>query len=289
MRAPVQQRCSNAEGEIIAVAGSGKGYREAFARFFEAPSREGLRDLLRENLGEANEVDFKREWPEKSKLAKHVLGLANFGGGCIVIGVRQEEGDLHPDGLSALTDKTEILSNLGNYMPDTLMRQVEILDFPYQESEYPKLKDKSFQVLFVEDDPLHLPFVAMKGGTHLRGNAIYIRRGVATEEANHEEFQRIINRRLETGYSSRREIDLRTHLEQLQVLYEQVSPYHVKNVFEEKFLRGMSIPNVFAQRVPNPRYPTEDYETFVSHAIARKKRRIERELDIEDIPAPDTR
>jgi hypothetical protein len=196
---------------------------------------------------------------------------------------------LHPDGLSALTDKTEILNNLGNYVPDMLMRQVEILDFPYQESEYPKLKGKSFQVLFVEDDPLHLPFVAMNAGAHVRGNAVYIRRGVATEEANHEELQRIISRRLETGYSSRREIDLRTHLEQLQVLYEQVSPYHVKNVFEEKFLRGMRIPNVFAQRIPNPRYPAEDYETFVLHAIARKKRRIERELDIEEIPAPDTR
>ena len=195
---------------------------------------------------------------------------------------------MHPDGLSTLTDKTEILNNLANYVPDMVMRQVEILDFPYQESEYPKLKGDSFQVHFVEDDPLHLPFVAMKGGTHLRGNAIYIRRGVATEEANHEESQRIISRRLEIGYSSRREIDLRTHLEQLQVLYEQVSPYHVRDVLGEVMLRTSRLTNVLANRVPNPRYPTEDYETFVSHAIARKKRRIESELDIEDIPTPDT-
>jgi len=64
---------------------------EAFARFFEAPTREGLRALLQENFGEANEIDFKRELPEGSKLARHVLGLANFGEGCIVVGVEQEE------------------------------------------------------------------------------------------------------------------------------------------------------------------------------------------------------
>jgi hypothetical protein len=39
--------------------GSTKGLKEAFARFFEDPSREGLRDLFRDHLGEANEFDFK--------------------------------------------------------------------------------------------------------------------------------------------------------------------------------------------------------------------------------------
>jgi predicted HTH transcriptional regulator len=119
---------------------------------------------LRDNVGEANELDFKREWPETSKLARHVLGLANFGGGCMVIGVEQvKESALNPVGLSARTDKTEVLSGLNKYLPDTLGQQVAILDFPYEESEYPKLKGKSFQVLFVEDDPVHLPFVAIRG------------------------------------------------------------------------------------------------------------------------------
>jgi hypothetical protein len=143
-----------------AVTGRGRGLGEAFARFFEAPTREGLRALLQENFGEANEIDFKRELPEGSKLARHVLGLANFGEGCIVVGVEQEEGVLNPVGLSAPTDKTEILSGLDNYVPGTLIRRVEILDFSYEESEYPKLRGKSFQVLFVEDDPTHLPFLS---------------------------------------------------------------------------------------------------------------------------------
>lgn len=267
----------------------GRGFGEAFARFFEAPSREALRDLLRENFGEANELDFKREWPEGSKLAKHVLGLANLGGGCIVVGMEQnDEGTLNPVGLPTLTDKTEVLSALDNYMPETLMRQVEILDFSYEESEYSKLKGKSFQVLFVEDDPTHLPFLSIKDGSHIRSNKVYTRRGAATDEANHDEVQRLVSRRLETGYSSRRELDLKTHLEQLRVLYEQVSPHSMKSVIGEMMLQSSGVHRLFTKRVPNPSYPEEDYETFVARAIARKKRRIEMELDIEDFPSPDT-
>lgn len=259
----------------------GKGFREAFARFFEAPTREALRDLLRESFGEANELDFKREWPEGSKLAKHVLGLANFGGGCIVIGMEQgEEGTLNPIGLSALTDKTEILSSLDNYVPDILMRQVEILDFSYEASEYSKLKGKSFQVLFVEDDPAHLPFLSIRDGRHVKSNKVYTRRGVATDEANHDEVQRIVSRRLETGYSSRRELDLRTHLEQLRVLYEQLSPYSTKSLLGDLVSSRTFWQTALTKRVPNPSYPEEDYDVFVANIIARKKRRIEMELDI---------
>lgn len=163
---------------------------------------------------------------------------------------------------------------------------VQILDFTYEESEYPKLKGKSFQVLLVEDDPAHLPFVAIKDGPDVHCNKIYTRRATATVEANHDELQRIINRRLETGYSSGRELDLRTHLEQLQVLYEQLSPYSVKSIFGEAIVRTVR-EAMFTERVPNPRYPEEDYETFVARAIARKKRRIEMELDIEVISPPE--
>lgn len=279
---------ADARRYATAVNSTGKGHREAFARFFEDPSRERLRDLLRDNFGEANEFDFKREWPESSKLARHVLGFANFGGGgCIVVGVNQEDdGNLNPVGLPAVTDKTKVLSGLNNYLPDELRSQVHIMDFTYEESEYPKLKDKTFQVLLVEDDPAHLPFVATKSGASLRDNAIYTRRGAATEEADHDELQRIVSRRLETGYSSRRELDLRTHLEQLKVLFEQLSPYTTKNVLSE--LMGRSVLyGTFTKRVPNRTYPEEDYETFVARTITRKKRRIEVELDIEEISAPE--
>ncbi len=41
----------------------------------------------------------------------------------MVFGMEQdEEGALNPVGLVALTDKTDTLNALGNYVPETLMR-----------------------------------------------------------------------------------------------------------------------------------------------------------------------
>jgi hypothetical protein len=260
-----------------------RGYSEAFAQFFESPTRKGLRELLRDNRGEANELDFKGEWPRASKLAKHVLGFANFGGGCIVAGVEDdEETGLTAVGLEQLKDKTDLLSGLNTYLPDTLSQQIDVENFVYEESEYPTLKGKSFQVLFISDDPEHLPFVATRGGEDILPNVIYTRRAASSEQANYEELQDIVNRRLETGYSSRRELDLKTHLEQLQVLYGSISPSNTRP--NAPWLKTMSIiARSFSETVPNPDYPDERYGTFVASCIARKKRRIEKELDIEDI------
>jgi hypothetical protein len=63
-----------------------KGLHEGFARFFEEPRRENLRELLRDTAGEYSHLDFKREWPETWKLARHILAIANSGGGSLVSG-----------------------------------------------------------------------------------------------------------------------------------------------------------------------------------------------------------
>jgi hypothetical protein len=58
-----------------------KTVHESFSRFFEAPSRESLRVLLKEHVGELRNCDFKETWPEHAPVARHLLGLANSGGG----------------------------------------------------------------------------------------------------------------------------------------------------------------------------------------------------------------
>jgi hypothetical protein len=260
----------------------GKAFMEDFARFFEKPTREGLREVLKNNVGEANELDFKREWPEGSKLAKHVLGLANHGGGgCVVTGVEQtEEGYLEPIGLSRLKDKTELLSGIDGYLPNALQRQVDTLDFSYLDSEYPKLKGKAFQVLFVPEDPQHLPFIAARDGKNVNANVVYTRRNSATVVADHEELQRIISRRIETGYSSRRELDLREHLEQLRVLYEQLDrpdPGGSEGGFGV-LLGGLFGGPDLAQKMYES--SPEGFSRFVWRAIEKKKLLIESELDV---------
>jgi hypothetical protein len=89
-----------------------------------------------------------------------------------------------------------VIGPLASYLPEPLTSKLDILDFSYEASEYPRLQGKSFQVLLVGYDPTHLPFLAKRDGDDVRNNAVYVRRGTASTEANHEELQRILNRRL---------------------------------------------------------------------------------------------
>jgi len=259
-----------------------KFLKEEFSRFFEQPTREAFRTLLKNNLGELPECDFKRELPQYSKFARHLLGFANSGGGAIVLGVEQkDDNSLEPSGLKKLTDKAEITTGIRKYLPDTMFSQIHILDFSYDATEYNAIKGKMFQVVVVPDDPKHIPFISKSDGEGIRGQAIYIRRGTATEEVTYEEIQTIINRRLETGYSSRLEINLQTHIEQLKILYNQINRFNTSldlNVFRMSFAEVLkNIP--VGKSEPNPKYPQEDFESFIGRIIEKKKKRIEIDLD----------
>jgi hypothetical protein len=177
-----------------------------------------------------------------------------------------------------LKDKTKLLDGIAAYLPDVLRRQVEVLDFPYPESEYPTLKGKTFQVLLVPDDPEHLPFVAARDGEDVNATVIYTRRNMATVPVDHEELQRIISRRVETGYSSRRELDLREHLEQLRVLYEQLGrpdPGGSEGgvgVLLGAVVGGPDLAQKMLESSP------ESFGKFVWRVIEKKKQLIESEL-----------
>jgi len=132
-------------------------------------------------------------------------------------------------------------------------------------SEYPKLVSKKFQVLLVEDSPQYIPFVASGDGDGIRKNAIYTRHGTSTEEAKYEELQEIINRRIETGYSSREELGLDKHLGELKALYRSIPRY-------SGLAFGIDVSPFFAK---NPKYPEEDFEDFVSRMVVEKKKIIE--------------
>jgi hypothetical protein len=242
-----------------------KGWHEEFARFFEAPSREALRDLLRDHVGELNCYDFKGQWPAYPKVARHVLGLANSRGGCLIIGVEEKDDKtFEPVGVDTLRDKADIHKGIQRFISGQL--KYETLDFSYDASEYPKMVGKKFQVLLVEDTPRYIPFIAMSDGDDIRKNAIYVRHGTISEEANYEELQEIFNRRIETDYSSQNEFDLEKHLSELRVLYKSIP--HLYEPFD--YMTEM------VQRSFNPFYPKEDYQTFLQRMINQKKKIIER-------------
>lgn len=258
---------------------------EELARFLEAPTREGLRDLLKNHSGELPNCDFKSGWPAFSKVARHILGIANSRGGCIIIGVAEKEDKtLEPVGIKTLVDKSTIFDGVKKHIPNILLSNLEVLDLAYDASEYPALVGKRFQVVIIPDDPVHLPFVAAADGEGIRNNAIYIRRGPSTEEANNDELQRVINCRLDTGYSSQVELDLQTHIEQLKILYGHIAKYHYRMKGGPWQAMGVTISNMLGIReeILNSQYPEEGIDAFIARMIAKKKKRIELELDVID-------
>ena len=143
--------------------------------------------------------------------------------------------------------------------------EYNVYDFAYEESEYPKIKGKKFQILLVNDCPKYIPFVSMTDGEEIRKNAIYIRREGETVEANYEELQEVINRRIETAYNSKNENELERQLAQLKVLYKSIPKY-------VSMLDKLSLSVSFM--VENPNYPKETLEEFINKLIEIKKKKI---------------
>jgi len=258
--------------------------KEEFAKFYETPTRDNLRELLKNNLGEFPNLDFKKQWLPFPQIARHILGIANAGGGCIVIGVAEKDDKtLESNGIESLIDKSKITDGLKKFLPNVLLTETEFGDFSYEASEYSKLVGKKFQVVIVSSDPKRLPYISLSESEDIRNNTVYTRRGTATVEASYEELQSIINRRLETGYSSQAEIDIKTHIEQLKMLYSQIDKYHVRvtgGIFEA--IQGLSQSAIMGTReqIPNPIYPEEGFENFIIKMIEKKKKKIEILLDI---------
>lgn len=262
----------------------GKNKHENFAQFFENPSRENFRDLLQYNNGEEDYLDFKREWPNHPKLAKHLLAFSNSGGGVLIIGVEESGNQLNAVGISEKKDKVDIENGVRAFIGTEV--DYTILDFNYEASEYPKLIGKSFQVVVVYYDEIYLPLVSKKSsGNDIRSNAIYIRRGTSSHEASYEELQRMLNIRISTQYSNASGIELEEHLTQLKTLYN-----HIEKMISVNFdgqlginLKRLSklLSSSFGGKelIKNPNYPQEDYESFILRMIQLKKERIEKELN----------
>jgi predicted HTH transcriptional regulator len=265
---------------------------ESFAKFCEKPTRVRFRELVQFNTGEYDDLDFKKEWPESSKLAKHILAFANSGSGIIVIGIEEtEEKKLISCGIKSIKDKAIINSQLSKYIPTGI--EYNILDFTYSSSEYGELNGKSFQVMIVEYNPEMIPFVSLKEGKNIKENAIYIRQCTSSVLANYEQLQKLLNNRIATNYNTSSQIELDEHLTQLKLLYNKIKKYnyvYVKNnknndkkgFAELEQLAKKALESVYGEEksVPNSNYPNEDYEEFISRMIEKKKVRIESLLDV---------
>jgi len=243
--------------------------KELFSKFFEEPSRDILREVLRQHVGETRNIDFKTAWPDHPGLAKQCLGMANSEGGCLIIGMREDDDkSLTAIGLEAFVDKADIHNGLKSYIPNELRTRIEILDFDYRATEYAEIAGKKFQVALIDHGVEHAPFVSLRAGTGIRASAIYVRREASTEEANYDELQGIINRRIGSGNSTSGEQNLKKELELLRTLYGEI-PARVSSL--SGFLTmGSSI----GFDRPNPKYPEGGIDAFILDLIVLKQGRI---------------
>ncbi|AUB38846.1 putative transcriptional regulator, containings HTH domain [Nostoc flagelliforme CCNUN1] len=249
-----------------------KSWKEDFAQFFESPSRETLRELLRNPTGEYDDLDFKSELVPDDEIAKNILGMANKSGGAIIFGVeeKKEDNSFNSKGLSDLNDKTEFKNKVEKYLPSQL--NFDVIDFLYEESEYPKLKGKLFRVVIIEYNPRYIPFLPKKDSDKIKRYHIFIRHNTSTIAAEYEHLQDILNRRVETTYSSTTEMSLAEHLAQLKELYSMIQknkPGSPGSVLALNFWEN----TYFTQK--NPYYPEEEYDAFISRMIFVKKQVIE--------------
>jgi hypothetical protein len=252
-----------------------KGYLEEFARFFEQPTRPALRDLLRKHVGELDHLDFKESWVED--LARHVLAMGNSGGGAVIFGVRQgTDGSFESCGLSDLRDKAVVAKSLRKFVPESLRHTVH--DFVFPDSEYPAIRGLKFQVLLVEDNPEHIPFLCLADGPKEVEGTVYVRDGTESKRASYRQLQDLINRRLATGHSTQRELTLTDHLADIRMLYQQIDKTRTRWMRDKpSYLEELGIAAVIGgvlgeRRIEeqNPEYPKEAYEAFIRRMIETK-------------------
>jgi predicted HTH transcriptional regulator len=226
-------------------------YPKNLQHFMKNPSHESLKELLLHNTGETDFLDFKTKWTEFSKMAKHVLAIANSGGGCIIVGVSEnDEGAISLTGLNEedFLDKADIDNKLENLLPKYLKYRTE--DFHFK-NEHLTLRNKRFQVLIIEYDPKYVPYTSVVHRNELRYGAIYMRQGTKSIEATNDKLVEIILRKVQSGGSGVNEFTLKDHLDQLKDLYEELFSH-----------------------------TGSEYGNFISELIERKKERIRQLLDI---------
>lgn len=252
-----------------------KTFKEEFAKFCEKPDRTTFKTLLKENSGEYPFLDFKESFFEGPKLAKHILGFANSGGGVLVFGIKEKDnGTFEMKGLDKFKDKTNIKQKLAKFIPTEIEYEIHNYDYD-NSSEWKDIINKKFQILIVEDTPQYIPFLSINtSGDIIHKNRVYYRGKTNTEEVTNEELKKIINRRLDTNVSTSAETEFKEHINQLKILFSFIDKYKTKLPF---WLYGINLVS-FTGNEKNSKFPKEDFEDFISNQIEIKKNIISNQI-----------
>ena len=261
--------------------------KEYMYRFLQEPTRENFIDIVFNGVGEQNCIDFKKIWIEPQKLSEIILGMANTGGGVIVLGVEEkEDGTVEAIGLGEIFDKEKQHSKISKFLPDTV--KFDIYDFDFSGETYSKIENKMYQMIQIHSDDRDLPYLWNKNSNENQIGCAFIRKGTKTVKANSAELSELIDKKIRSMYTEGSKLALEEHLKQLKILYKYVGEKEnvihknilgVGKVLSEKFqLISECLGEV--ERIKNPFYPEEDFEEFVFKMIKMKKIKIEKVLDL---------
>lgn len=260
---------------------SGK-IKELVYNILKNPTRENFIDIINNGLGEQDNLDFKIQWIDFQKMAELILGIANSGGGAIIIGVKEnDDGTLESVGLTKIEDKEKLHSKIAKFLPESL--SFEIADFDFSNENYSNLIGKFFQIILINSENIDLPYIWEKDSNTTEAGSIFFRRGTKTVKANSYEIKEMLDKRLEAAYIEKSNLQLEEHLKQLNILYKNLyanislSPISMAT----SYMQGI---NVFGKLRGNfsntSHYPKESYDEFIVSMIDKKKRKIENILDL---------
>lgn len=192
-----------------------KYLKEQVANLFNAPDRVTFRELLQNTDTEYDELEFKGDYIEDSKLAKHILAMANTNGGLIVFGIEEKNNEFNQIGID-MKDVTDVKNSLSNFLPNNL--DYDIHNFSYDdEPEWKKIRNKNFQIIVVEFTPHKIPFLPKKDGKNINETDIYCRKNSSSQKVNKEDLEKILNKRT-NPVNSLNYVGLETDLKQLELL-----------------------------------------------------------------------
>ena len=254
--------------------------KDTLLTFFKEPTLENFSEFLTQTLGEGAQAEFKEEWINPVKLSKILMGMANAGGGCIVIGVAEnDDKTLSANGIpenKKTYDPVEFSKIIESYFPQNVFNSFSIKNFFYDNDVYGSLKGKRFQVIFVSVNAGDLPIICARDGqsgkdTIYRGD-IYIRRGSGSERINYEELQLIIAQNMDEKQKLNRDIELTDELKQLKALYDAIPV-----TFPARSFSGLKQSPISMQLLgfsQNKVYPEKSFEEFLKEMIEEKEKQI---------------
>lgn len=243
--------------------------KDAIYEFLQNLNRGSFADLLKDVDYESDNLDFKETWIKKGALAKELLAMANSGGGILVFGVKEtEDKRFDPCGLQKIRGQEEVQNDIEKFIPSNLKYRIE--NFMFDRSEYNELQGKNFQILIVDDCPQYLPYISKNETDGLKKATIYVRRGTECTIADKDDIERLINKRLATGYKSKLEFE--DHIRQLKILYRYKQPTWAVATSVTTVLKKLP----FSVNNQN----SSEFYTYIDELLERKKKIIEMDLGL---------